>query len=403
MSVLKKNRRLFIVVAIIIALIIGLLLYKSLANKHTITDKTSDKNSSVLSNNPKAALTVTTVQVKHTTLDMVVPANGNIAPWQEAVIGSEVNGLMLNDVFVNVGDNVNRGQVLARFASSTISADLAQAQANLAEAKAAAMEAASNANRARGIQNTGALSNQQIEQYISSEASTKARVEAAAAGLNLQNIKLKQANVLAPDNGVISSRTATAGSVASAGQELFRLVRQGRLEWRAELTSAEVSKIKVGMIAELILPDGNLLKGKVRAVAPSIDSQTRNALVYVDINSDSAKAGMYARGKFMIASTDALTLPATAIVIRDGFNYLMEVEADLHVKQIKVKTGRRVGDAVEVLDLTDTGANFVASGGAFLADGDTVRVVDSPNQNSEVQDGKFTDYKASATQTSIQK
>ena len=394
MLTLKKYRFVFIFIAIIV-LIFAFAIFNTSKSK-----KVDSTNSS----NPKAALTVNTVKVSHTTLDATVPANGNIASWQEALIGSEVNGLLLTEVLVNVGDNVKRGQVLARFSSSTINADIAQAAANLAEAKAAAIEASGNANRARSIKDTGALSAQQVEQYISSEASTKAHVEAAEASLNLQRVKLRQTSVEAPDSGIISSRTATVGSVASAGQELFRLVRQGRLEWRAEMTSADVSKIKIGMIAELTLPDGHILKGKVRAVAPSIDSQTRNAIVYVDLPGSSAKAGMYARGKFVLANTQALTLPSSSVVIKDGFSYVMQVvdgsaspkanpQASERVKQIKVETGRRTGEVVEVLNLEDNDANYVASGGAFLADGDVVRVVETAKPSLQVKDGKFTDFK----------
>lgn len=396
MSTLKKYRFVFIFLAIIV-LIFAWAIFN--------TSKT--KKTEPASNSPKASLTVTTVQLSRTTLDATVSANGNIASWQEALIGSEVNGLQLTDVLVNVGDHVKRGQVLARFSASTINADIAQAAANLAEAKAAAVEATGNANRARSIKDTGALSAQQIEQYISSEASTKAHVEAAEATLNLQRVKLRQTTVVSPDSGIISSRTATVGSVAAPGQELFRLVRQGRLEWRAEMTSADVGKIKIGMTAELTLPDGNTIKGKVRAVAPSIDSQTRNAIVYVDLPTSSAKAGMYARGKFVIANTQALTLPATAVVIKDGFSYVMQVEdnqasldakasTNQHVKQVKVDTGRRSGDVVEVLNLEDTGARYVASGGAFLADGDNVKVVDSI-QPVNPQEDKLLDKAPSST------
>jgi HlyD family secretion protein len=395
MLTLKKYRFVFIFIAIIV-LIFAFAIFNSSKSKKT--DATN-------SNSPKAALTVNTVKLSHTVLNATVPANGNIASWQEALIGSEVSGLLLTEVLVNVGDQVKRGQVLARFSPSTINADIAQASANLAEAKAAAIEASGNANRARSIKDTGALSAQQIDQYMSTEASTKARVEAAEASLNLQRVKLRQTSVNAPDSGIISSRTATVGSVASAGQELFRLVRQGRLEWRAEMTSADVGKIKVGMTADLTLPDGNVLKGKVRAVAPSIDSQTRNAIVYVDLPNSAAKAGMYARGKFVLANTQALTLPASAIVIKDGFSYVMQVVdatasvdgkalPGKRVKQIKVETGRRSGDVVEVLNLEDSDANYVASGGAFLADGDVVRVVDTAKPSLEMQDGTSTNIQS---------
>ncbi|MES2636594.1 MAG: efflux RND transporter periplasmic adaptor subunit, partial [Pseudomonadota bacterium] len=318
----KKYRTGWIFLVIAIALAVYFFSFK---HKAPDSKQASAKKSDAQTTNTNAALTVNTVKISRSMLNVIIPANGNIAPWQEAVVGAEVNGLLLNEVLVNVGDKVKRGQILARFASGTISADLAQASANLAEAKAAAIEAASNAKRAKSIQDTGALSTQQIEQYLSAEASTKAHVEAAQATLNLQNIKLKQTTVNAPDDGVISSRTATVGSVAAVGQELFKLVRKGRLEWRAELTSADINKIRIGMKADLILPDGQKIIGKVRAIAPSIDSQTRNALLYVDIPAETAKAGMYARGVFVLENTEAYTLPADAIVLRDGFSYAMQV------------------------------------------------------------------------------
>lgn len=402
MVTLKKYRYVFIFMAVL-ALIFAWAI---------LSNGKSKKTEQSAANTPKAALTVNTVKLSHATLDATVAANGNIAAWQEAVIGAEVNGLMLTEVLVNVGDHVNRGQVLAKFSVSTINADIAQAAANLAEAKASALEATGNANRARSIKETGALSAQQVEQYISAESSAKAHVEAAEAALNLQKVKLSQTTVNAPDSGIISSRTATVGAVASPGLELFKLVRQGRLEWRAEMTSADVSKIKIGMTAQLTLPDGNQLKGKVRAIAPNIDSQTRNAIVYVDLPNSSAKAGMYARGQFVLANTTALVLPATAVVIRDGFSYVMQVahsndthSKDIHnnekspsyyVKQIKIETGRRSGDVVEILNLEDTGASYVASGGAFLADGDIVRVVGEA-VTSEPQPNKTTDVKNGQT------
>lgn len=330
-----------------------------------------------------AALSVSTVKPQQARLPITIPATGNIAAWQESIIGAEVNGLLLKEVLVNVGDSVKKGQLLARFSTSNIEADIAQAQANVAEAKANEIEASSNASRARSIQHTGALSAQQIAQYITAESSAKARADAAVAGLNVHQVKLKQTAVYAPDSGIISARNATVGNVASAGQELFKLIRQGRLEWRAELTSADINRIKVGMPAHLTLPDGQQLQGTVRTFSPNVDTQTRNAMAYVDIQNQFAKAGMFARGQFNLDDSPAIMLPNSAIVMRDGFAYVMQVKAstDLNshsVKQVKVMLGRRHGYAVEVLDLQALDANYVKSGGAFLVDGDSVKVVATP-------------------------
>ena len=332
----------------------------------------------------KAALTVDLVRPARNTIAHTVAANGSISPWQEAIIGSEVNGLMLTEVLVNVGDNVKRGQLLAQFAAATITADIAQAQANLDEAKASALEAADNAARARSIQESGALSAQQIEQYVMLETTSKARVAAAEATLQSHLIRNKQTRVTAPDNGIISARAATVGAVVSPGQELFKLIRQGRLEWRAELTSSDINQIKNGMVANLTLPDGSAIAGKVRTTSPVIDTQTRNAIVFVDIPAGSAKAGMFARGTFDIGSKEVLTLPNTAIVMKDGFAYVMQVGADARVKQLKIQTGERAGANVEVIGLDDAiNSDFVASGGAFLADGDLVTVLGKTTSNAK--------------------
>ena len=178
----------------------------------------------------RPAMTVTTAQPQRTPVPLRLAANGNVAAWQEAIIGAESNGLRLTDVRVNVGDMVKAGQVLATFSADTVLADVAQSRASLLEAQANAAEAAANADRARSLQATGALSQQQIQQFTTADQTAKARVQAAQAALNAQQLRLKYTQVVAPDSGVISARTATVGAVVGAGTELVRMVRKGRLE-----------------------------------------------------------------------------------------------------------------------------------------------------------------------------
>jgi multidrug efflux pump subunit AcrA (membrane-fusion protein) len=87
---------------------------------------------------------------------------------------------------------------------------------------------------------------------------------------------------------------------------------------------------------------------------------------------------MYARGEFELGRSSGLTLPQTAVVLRDGFSHVLRIGADNRVTELKVQLGRRVGDRVEVLSGLDAQARVVAAGGGFLADGDTVRVVSAP-------------------------
>jgi HlyD family secretion protein len=326
----------------------------------------------------KPALSVTTTTATPAEWAQTLQANGNVAAWQEAAVGAEIGGLRLTEVLVNVGDRVKRGQVLARMSSDTVQADLAQTRAALAEAQAMQAEAEANAERARQLQTTGAISAQQINQYLTAEQTAKARVQAQVARLKTEELRLSQTRVLAPDDGVISARAATVGSVAQPGAELFRLIRGGRLEWRAEVTASELSRIKPGMPAHLLQADGSRLAGKVRMVAPTIDPQTRNGIVYVDLppaGGSEARAGMFARGEFELGRSKAMTLPQAAVLLRDGFSYALRVGPDSRVTQAKITTGRRVGDRIEVLGGLKPGEPVVASGAGFLADGDFVRVV----------------------------
>lgn len=311
---------------------------------------------------------------------LTISANGNVAAWQEAVIGPEIGGQRLAEVLVNVGDEVRKGQLLARIAGENLSADLAQSRAAVAEAEATAAEATANAVRARQLRDKGFYSAQQASQIATAEQTALARLASARARVAADELRLTQTRVLAPDNGTISARAATVGSLAQPGQELFRLVRGNRIEWRAEVTAAEVARIKPGMRASLQLPgqDTTRIEGRVRAVAPTVDPQTRNALVYVDLPEGArggARAGMYARGEFDAGHGAVLTLPQSAVLLRDGFSYVYRVEADKHVTQIKVGAGRRKGERIAITDGLDPAARVVASGVGFLADGDLVRVV----------------------------
>jgi RND family efflux transporter MFP subunit len=334
---------------------------------------------------PKPALTVTVVKPTNASLPIRLTANGNVAAWQEASVSSESNGLRLTEVRVNVGDVVKAGDVLAVFSADTVNADVAQAKAALLEAQASAADAVANAARARTLQDSGALSAQQISQYNTAEQTANARIASAQAALATQQLRLKYTKVVAPDSGIISARTATVGAVSAPGTELFRMIRQGRLEWRAEVVAQDLRSIRPGTAALVKAANGSEATGKVRMIAPTVDVQTRSALVYVDLpagagnggkNGDAPfKAGMFASGQFELGSSDALTVPQQAIVVRDGFSFVFRVGADNHVTQVKVQPGRRLGDRIEVVGGLRADTPVVLRGAGFLNDGDLVHVV----------------------------
>ena len=206
--------------------------------------------------------------------------------------------------------------------------------------------------------------------------------EAAPYGLAAVQLRLKFTRVVASDDGVISSRTATLGAVVSPGQELFRLIRRNRLEWRAEVTSSELARLRPGTPVLVTAEGAGAAAGTVRVLGPTVDPQSRNALVYVDLP-DAARRGlrpgMFARGAFGLGEQAALSLPQEAVALRDGFAYVFRVAEpaaeQTRVSRAKVQLGRRADNRVEILSGLNAEDTVVSAGAAFLADGDVVRVV----------------------------
>lgn len=323
----------------------------------------------------KAALTVSTVQPATAEWPLRLTANGNIAAWQEAIVGSEVSGLRLTEVRVNVGDRVRKGQELAVLQNETVAAERDQTLASMAEAEALLEEARANAERARQVEGSGALSAQQIAQYLTAERTAIARLGVLKARLKADQVRLTQTQILAPDDGTISSRLATLGAVVQSGQELFRLIRRDRLEWRAELPAADLSRIKPDMPASITTANKSKVSGRVRMVAPTLDPQTRIGLVYVDISGQgNASPGMFASGEIEISRGKVLTLPQSAVLLRDGYSYVFRVGPDKRVIQTKIGVGQRSGDLVAVTEGLEAGSAVVNTGVGFLADGDLVRL-----------------------------
>ena len=327
----------------------------------------------------KAALAVTTTSPQTIDWPQVLKAGGNIAAWQEAVIGAELGNYRITEVRANVGDMVKKGQVLARIDAESVETELAEIRAGVAEAEASQAEARANHERARQLTAKGFYSAQQNTQTQTAAETALARLNAAKARLQSAELKRSRATVAAPDDGIISARSATVGTLTQPGQELFRLIRGSRLEWRAEVTAAEVARLKPGQAATLTGPNGDAVAGVVRAVAPTVDAQTLNALVYADLPAAAARvvsAGMFVRGEFRLGRSPALTLPQSAVLLREGFAYVFRIEGD-KVAQVKVATGRRSAERIEIVEAggIDAGARVVAGGVGFLADGDTVRIV----------------------------
>lgn len=322
-----------------------------------------------------SVLTVDVVQPSWQLWPQNLPATGALSAWQEAVIGTSIGNVQIAQIFVDVGSRVSKGQLLAQLTSSSLLADVHKQQALVALAQANHVLATANAKRARQLKNSGALSKQQIQTYLINAQTAAADLASAEASLESSQITLGNTRIEAVDDGVISSRSATLGAVVTAGGELFRLIRQGRIEWQAEVDAAELALIQIGQKASLQLPNGHVQDGIVRMKAPTINANTGRALVYVQLPLDTpATAGDFASGYIELGTKSALTLPQTAIVLRDGRSYVFLLKADQTVSRQVVTTGRYQQDRVEVLTGINPSTPVIAAGGAFLSEGALVSV-----------------------------
>ncbi|WP_240530285.1 efflux RND transporter periplasmic adaptor subunit [Novosphingobium sp. PC22D] len=334
---------------------------------------------------PAASLTVRVTTPQEDSWPEVLAATGAIKPWQEMVISAETGPYRIARLNVDVGSWVGKGAVLATLSRDTLEAERARLQAAIAEAQATLSKAQSDVRRANLVKDTGALSDQEIEGYRVSEQTARASLEAARAELRANSVSLSQTAVRAPDGGVVSSRSADLGKVVSAGEELFRMVRQGIVEWQAELTAEQLQRAEAGQLATVTLPDGNEVVGTVRLVSPTLDGDTSRGLAYVRLPvSSGAQAGMYANGGIELDARKVMTVPETAVVLRDGKSYVFVIGNKNVVTETEITAGQRRDTRVEISGI-GKGTKIVATGASFLSDGATVRVQSDGKQGSSAR------------------
>ena len=171
-------------------------------------------------------------------------------------------------------------------------ADVSSKRAAKLQAEAQLVTASSDRRRGDLVKDSGALSSSELEKLHNDELAAQARVQQANADLESAEVKLRYAHVLSPDDGVITSRTVVVGQIAQAGNEMLRLLRNGRVEWRAEIPEGRLRDVHVGQTVRVTTADGSELTGRVRTVAPTVQSGTRTGLVYVDLpKPDGARPG----------------------------------------------------------------------------------------------------------------
>jgi len=320
------------------------------------------------------ARAVTLVSPKFETWPELIEASGDVMPWQEVRINTEVGGLRLLQVLVNVGDMVKKGQVLAQLDTATVEAEMEAVNAQLMEAQAALAQAEATLDRAKRLAPSGGVSKQDLMQFETQKQTATARLNVAQVRVKTQQLKLDSAKLLAPDDGVISARSADEGDIVRSGNELFRLIRQGRLEWRAEIKGETLLKLTPGLEVSIHSPLGHDIKGHVRQLSPTIDLKTHNGLAYVDLPADSNfKAGLHVSGNLTIRRK-ALVLPDSAIGHGEDGDKVFTVTAENKVQAVKVKLGLSQDDMTEITSGLNERSKVIAKDIAGLKAGEPVNV-----------------------------
>jgi RND family efflux transporter MFP subunit len=330
---------------------------------------------------PAASISVSVLNPAPARFDRAFAATGSIRARDELVVGSDNSGLRLTEVLVDVGSLVRRGELLARADDDQLKAQVAQQRAQVKQAEGQLALARANARRAVELREAGVYSDETYELRQTDAVVAEATHELAVARLRELEIMAARTRIVAPADGVVSSRTATVGAVIQPGAELFRLIKDGSLEWLAELPSQSLGQVGAGAAARVVLDDGRTLDATVRLVEPTMNSNTRNGLVHVALpHGTGAIAGSHARGRILLGSVEALAVPESSVFTRDGYAFVYAVMADGIARRAKVEVGARQGGLVEVSAGIDAQTRVIGTGAGFVKDGEVVQIVPADAQ-----------------------
>ena len=341
----------------------------------------------------QAVLSVETVLPSQDNIGNTLSADGTINAKDVANVSAKVNGVAIERILVEEGQRVKAGQILAVFDTDAMEQQVLQAEADVAEAEATLANATADAARVLPLIDIDAISKQEADRYRTAKLQAQASLQASKARLSTQRLSVNNANVVAPVSGIISEKMAEVGMVAG-GDPLFTIIKGGILEWRADIDPKLIGEVNVGTPVQVSLPGGDSVMGQVSRIAPTADNN-RQITIYASLAANAkVRAGMYQTGEFLLGSSSAQTVPNSAIVSNDGYDYVMLVTnistkdgKNGHnigrIKQQRVTLGERFGDSVMLTEPLPAESRLVKQGGSFLNDGDLVRVVDGLSQTGK--------------------
>jgi HlyD family secretion protein len=322
--------------------------------------------------------TVSVTEVGVSTVPTTVSIIGTIAARYDMPIGVEGDAGRVAAIYVEAGDHVKRGQVLARLNVSVLEPQVANLEAALEQARAEAELAVAEYRRAQAVGASGALSAEETERRKSAAVTAAAKVKVAAAQLAEAQARLARAAVRAPADGIILTRNVEVGQTATPGGEaLFRLSERGEVELRGQVSEQDLPLLKVGQSVNVQLTGTTrIYAGRVRLLGAVIDPQTRLGMVRVALTPDpNLRPGAFARADVTVSNADRAVLPQTAVLTDDKGSYVLIVNAQHKVERRAVRVSGMVQNGVTISEGVSGKDQVVATAGAFLQEGELVNPV----------------------------
>jgi RND family efflux transporter MFP subunit len=317
---------------------------------------------------------VTATTVAQTNLDRTVTASGTVSAWEEVPVGAETGGLVATAVYVDEGSYVRQGQPLVQMNDALLRAQLNQQQAQVQTAEANVARDDAALERAQELKERGFLSQASLDTALANQRSSQANLVAARAALSETRTRLSQATIRAPVSGLIISRSVTKGQIIAAGAELFRMVRDGRLELDAQVPETELGLVRAGQSATVTSSEAGSTTGTVRIVTPEVNAETRLGLARVALSPGSQlRPGMFARADIAVGAQPATTVPTASVLYRNNRAGVFVLNADSTVRFQPVTVLSRT-DAQTAVSGVEPGVRVIVQGAGFLNDGDGVTV-----------------------------
>jgi HlyD family secretion protein len=325
--------------------------------------------------NKPAVPTVTVTSVSLSKVPTTVSIIGTIAARYDVPIGVEGDAGRVAAIYVEAGDRVKRGQVLARLNISILQPQVGSLAAALEQSRAEAELAEAEYRRAQAVGASGALSAEETERRRSTAVTAAAKVKVAAAQLAEAQARLDRADVRAPADGTILTRNVELGQTASAGGEaLFRLSQGGEIELRGQVAEQDLPLLKLGQLVTVRLTGiSQVFPGHVRLLGAVIDPQTRLGTVRISLTPDpNLRPGAFARADVTVSNAERAVLPQTAVLTDDKGSYVLIVDDQNKIQRRAVRVSGIVSNGVTIAEGVSGNEQVVATAGAFLQVGEIV-------------------------------